>query len=266
MRSARLATIPLVFLLTGCIDALKPASERTGFVSASTVQTGAGPDYALKFIGAFYHFDGLQLGIEPPETCEVYVYTVTQPPVGQFPTVDAGPRLYTSVSGREDTLYKSTSLGIPTYQLAPILGKIPFTPGDTLTLDIPGALGGMPPATLQVRTAEPFDHDPIGTATEGDPVTVTWTAATEPGSQMLFFLRFSSISVSDEPNVELRCAFDDDGSGTIQPPYSSAWSTAPEGSRSAVVQRVRYTRLDLDAKTSVTLISSFDRPITNVAP
>jgi hypothetical protein len=35
-------------------------------------------------------------------------------------------------------------------------------------------------------------------------------------------------------------------------------------SRSAFVQRVRYTRLDLDAKTSVTLISSFDRPITNL--
>ena len=261
MRALRVGPLLTAVALTACVDGLSPASERTGFISATTVNIGAGPNYAVTFVGAFYRYDGLEVGFEPPETCQAYVYSSLPVPIASFPTIDAGDRLITTISGRQDTLLKTNALGVTSYQLAGTIGSVPLTPGDTLSIVIPGALAGFPAATVRVRTSEPFTFDPVGTAGETQPVPVTWTAAPAPGSVMLFYLRFSSLSTTDEPNTEIRCAFTDDGSGSVPVPFSSAWSAAPPGSRSVVVQRARLSTVSLDSKTRVSLLSFFDRPL-----
>lgn len=265
MRNYRIA-LPLIgLLLSGCVETLQPSRERTGFISASTVSVGAGPIYALNFTGAFYRYDDLGTGIEPPETCQAYNYSTDPTPLASLPTMSAGPALYTLVSGRADTLFTSDALGFTTYELTSV-NSVPHTPGDTLTVEIPGALDGFPATTLRVRTAEPFTHDPVGTAASESPLPLTWTAAPAPGSLMLFYLRFNASGTSDLPDTEIHCAFTDDGSAQIIPPYSTAWSNASAVSRSVVAQRVRQTRVEIDSKTRVTLLSFFDVPLITGLP
>ncbi len=254
-----LRTLPvLAVVLVGCIEPLKPSRERTGFISATTVSLGAS-SYGLKFVGAFYRQDNLDLQFQDPETCAGYVYSPTPPPLATFPTIDAGPRLVTQVSGRQDTLFKNTELAIETYQLESV-NSVPHTPGDTLTLTIPGTVTEFPPQTLRVRTAEPFVLDPVAAGGPDDPLNLTWTAAPAPGSLMIVGLRYNASGTTEVPDTEIRCAFNDDGTGTVIVPYSSAWSAAAAASRSVVAQRVRYTRVEIDSRTKVILLSIFDQP------
>lgn len=251
--------IPVVLLLAAsCIEPLKPASERTGFASATTMDLGGG-NYGATFSAAFYRYDGLSLILGEPETCQTYFYSPTGTPTGTLPAISAGDRLLTQLSGREDTLVQTTSLGTLSYSLGAHLGSVPFTPGDTLTLQIPGALNGFPEAMLKVRTVEPFTHSAIDTSSI-DPIPLTWTTPSVAGSLVIFYMRYSSTSTSEEPDTELRCAFTDDGVGEVPQPYAAAWTFAPEASRSYLAQRVRYTTLALDEKTRVTLLSFFDVP------
>ncbi len=259
-----LRSVPiLALLLVGCIEPLKPARERTGFISATTVALG--PAYGLTFVGAFYKFDDLDVQFQPLETCAGYVYSPTPRTLASFPTLDAGDRLITQVSGRQDTLFKSTGLAIETYQLSSV-NSVPHTPGDTLTLTIPGAVTGFPPQTVRVRTSEPFVLNPVNPSASEDPITVTWTPAPAPGSTMLVSLRYNALGTTDVPDTEIRCDFADDGSGTIIVPYSSAWSAAAAASRSVVAQRVRYTRVEMDSRTKVILLSVFDQPTPSGTP
>jgi len=266
MRAFRFIPVAAALLASGCIDGLSPASERTGFISASTVSLGGGTSYGLTFIGAFYRFDGLEVGFEEPDACQGYVYTPGPIPVGTFPTVNAGDRLITLISGRQDTLVRSSVSGIESYTLSSSVGSVPMIPGDTLTVDIPGSLDGFPAVSVRVRTAEPYVFDPLVTPADGAPLAMTWTAAPAPGSLMLVYMRFSSLSTSDIPNTEIRCAFTDDGSGSLIPGFTSAWFNSPLASRSVVTQRARLTTAVVDSKTKVLLVSFFDRPLPAGVP
>ena len=264
MRLLRFAPV-VAILLVGCIEPLKPSRERTGFISATTVALGAGPSYGLTFVGAFYRWDDLELQFQALESCAGFFYSPTPPPLATFPTLDAGARLITQVSGRQDTLFKSTELAIETYHLTSV-NSVPHTPGDTLTLTIPGTVTGFPPQTVRVRTSEPFVLGPVNPSAPGDPITLTWTPAPAPGSTMLVSLRYNSVGTTDVPDTELRCAFADDGSGTVIPSFAGAWSAAAAASRSVIAQRVRYTRVEMDALTKVILLSFFDWPTPTGTP
>lgn len=252
--------IPLVAILLGsCVEPISPARDRTGLISATTVKLGAGPAYGLTFVGAFYRYDGLEVRFLDPDQCAGYVYSVTPSPVANFPTVDAGDWLRTQIGGREDTLFKATTLGFDTYELG-VVNSVPHTPGDTLTVIIPGTVTGFPPVTLRVRTAEPFVFDPVGSSVDDNAIPLTWTAAPTPGSLILLYLRYSSTGTSAEPDTEIRCTLTDDGVGALPSAYASAWSASDPASRSVAIQRVRQTRVDFDTRTKVYLLSFFDSP------
>jgi hypothetical protein len=258
MRARRLLSV-FALALVGCIEPVKPSRELTGFITATTVDLGAGPAYGLTFVGAFYRKDDLDFQLQPLETCAGYFYDASPSAPAVFPAADAGARLFTQVSGREDTLFKQISPGFETYELTSV-GSVPHTPGDTLTVNIPGTVTEFPPQTVRVRTAEPFVLDAIPSPASGDPMNLTWTAAPAPGSAMFISLRYNSTGTSDDPDTQILCAFTDDGSGTVDAGYTSAWIASSPTSRSVASQRLRHTRVDIDTRTKVFLLSVFDLP------
>jgi len=262
-------TIRYVAVLAGILslaacnsDRFGPAKERTGFISA-TAYDGGGGAFALRFLGAFYKYDGLSTGIPAAETCQGAPYTPQNTTVASLPTVEAGEYLFTQVSGRSDTLFRSAGLGLSTYQLLTV-NAVPFTPGDTLTLVVPGEAGGFPGTTMRVRTAEAFTHDPIGSGNSGQPLTINWTPATVPGSLMVFSLRFNSTGTASIPNAQIYCVFNDDGSGEVSAALAEVWRGTLEDSRSVQASRIRQTEVVFDENTKVTLLSYFDRPLLPV--
>jgi hypothetical protein len=262
-------TIRYVAVLAGALalaacnsDRFGPAREKTGFISATTYDGGGGT-FALRFLGAFYKYDGLTTGIPAAETCQGAAYTPQNTGVATLPTISAGEYLFTQVSGRSDTLFQTAGLGLTAYQLLTV-NAVPFTPGDTLTINVPGEAGGFPATTLRVRTAEAFTHDPVGTGTSGQPLTITWTPATSPGSLMVFSLRLNTSGTADLPNAQIYCVFNDDGSGEVSASLADVWRSALPASRSVQASRIRQTEVAFDANTKVTLLSYFDRPLAPV--
>lgn len=264
-----MSTIRYVAVLTGVLalgacnsDRFGPAKERTGFISA-TAYDGGGGGYAMRFLGAFYKYDGLVTGIPAAETCQGAPYRAENTTVATLPTVSAGQYLYTEVGGRRDTLFQSSGLGLLAYQLLTV-NAVPFTPGDTLTVEVPGETGGFPGTTLKVRTAEAFTLSPVGTGTDGQPLTVTWTPAPQPGSLMTISLRLNGSGTSTTPDAQIYCVFNDDGSGDISAALAGVWRAAEPESRSVKATRIRQTEVVFDANTKVTLLSYFDQPLAPV--
>lgn len=260
-----LVLLAVIAPLGACVDTLSVARERTGFISAITRDAGGGTTYALAFVGAFYRYNGLTVGIGTTDSCVALTYSIEPPTVASLPTLDAGLRLTTLISGREDTLFQSNSFGLLTYELISV-PAVPFTPGDTLTVTIPGTLDGFPAATVRTRTAEPFTYSPIGTVASGAVLPITWTAAPQPGSMLVFSMRFNASGTGAIPDTQIRCQFVDDGSGTVEAAYAAAWSVSLAESRSVKVQRIRYSTVEIDPRTKVTLLSFFDRPLVLVTP
>ncbi len=256
------AVLAGILALSACNERFGPAKEKTGFISA-TAYDGGGGAYALRFLGAFYKYDGLSTGIPAAETCQGGSFSTQNTTVATLPTVSAGQQLVTRIGGRADTLFQSSGLGLTAYQLLTV-NSVPYTPGDTLTLEVPGEVGGFPGTTLKVRTAEAFTHDAVGTGSEGQPLTITWTPAPLPGSLMTFSLRFNSSGTASVPDAQIYCVFTDDGSGEVGTSFASIWrATLPE-SRSVRATRIRQTEVVFDANTKVTLLSYFDRPLAPV--
>ena len=257
------AVLAGVMALAACTDdRFGPAKERTGFISATTYDGGGG-NFALRFLGAFYKYDGLSTGIPAAETCQGGPYSSQNTSVASLPTVSAGQYLYTNIGGRSDTLFQNSGLGLTAYSLLTV-NAVPFIPGDTLTVEVPGETGGFPGTTLKVRTAEAFTHDPIGTGTTGEPLNISWTPAPTSGSLMVFSLRLNSTGTADEPNAQIYCVFNDDGSGQVSAALAEVWRAALPESRSVQATRIRQTEVVFDRNTKVTLLSYFDRPLAPV--
>lgn len=257
-----LGLILALVTLTACLDGIEPSRERTGFVSAVSYDAGGG-NYGLRVTGAFYKQDGLATGLVPPDSCRGLPYDPNPGTLAFFTTLDAGERLHTLIGGRRDTLWKTSTSGVLTYSLQTV-AAIPFTPGDTLELEIPGATGGFPGTTLAVRTAEAFTYDPIGNPAEAQPLQITWTPPPAPGAMMVFSLRFNSTGVSETPDAQLYCVFNDDGSGSVPAQLAAVWGASSQASRGIAASRVRLDEHVFDANTKVTLLSFFDRPIQPV--
>lgn len=253
----------LALLLAGCNDGLSTARERSGFVAAVALDAG-GSTYAMEYLGAFYRYNGLSADLGELETCIAIPYSPIAPPIATLPTMEAGEGVYLTLSGRDDTLRANTDLGITSYSLVGVK-SVPYTPGDTLTLTVPGDVNGFPPATVKVRTAEPFTFDPVGNPADAEPLTVTWTAATEPGSTIVFRLRLSN-TASPDPNTEIICIFADDGSGEVGAIYADVWADADPASKSVAVERVRQGTVVIDERTKLTVSSFFDQPIRLATP
>lgn len=252
------ALFAVALATTACIPTLENSRERTAYVSAVAHQAGAST-YLLRLTAAFYQTEQSVSSLDSPEVCGGYPYSPLPPTLAFLPTLPAGQYLFTNVGGRTDTLFQSTAVGLTTYQLQSVPG-IPFASGDTLTLTVPGDVQGFPALQARVRVAERFDYSPIVAPAEGEPLVLSWTPAPAPGALIVFSLRYNSSGVSDEPDAQVYCVFQDDGAGQVPVALSNAWRVSSVASRSVYASRVRRTTVEVDDRTRLILYSFFDVP------
>jgi len=250
----------LIIAATGCIDGLRPARERTGFVSLTVYRDSAG-NSGIRPTAAFYNADGLTLPSFSTDTCFHALYNPNPPLVGGLRTLEAGEFLITNVSSRTDTMDLNSSFGLLLYELRDF-AFIPFTPGDTLSLTIPGTFGQFPAAQLKVRTAEPFTVTLPDTAARGTAMPITWSAAPAPGARMYISLRYGSTNVATIPDRQYFCDVADDGAVLIPANDADVFRDSPYEARSIFYSRARSTSLTIDDLTRVHLLSTYDFPLT----
>lgn len=258
MTSALRPFVTAVFLLgaTACLEPNSPDLERVGFLNAIAHVNGA--DHVLRVDGTFYEGFNLSVAVFQPEFCRARPLNTVS--VASPRTLEAGNALTATVSAQTTQVARVAVGPLVRYTMAEGEG-LPYTPGDTLEVVIPGAADGFPAATIKLRTAEPFTADPIPPPEVDVPIEAVWTPSPAPGSLMTLSLRYSSSPTSSTPNSEIFCAWVDDGSATVPTALTNVWADAPEGSRSYEFARVREHYEILSARRRVRLFSFYQLPV-----
>lgn len=261
----RVRLLPLLFLALGttaCLETLQPPEGRFGTITAAAYDNGAGT-YVLRPEAAFYDRTDLTYTPAVGDTCVTAAYTPILTISGSLLTLNAGEFLFTSIGGRVDTLAPLGGLSLRVYSAIRPLG-IPYTPGDTLAVTIPGSVSGFPASAISVRTAEAFTHDSIRVPGATEDLTLAWTPAPSAGSQMTFSLRYANGFSSGTANEQLFCSFTDDGTATIDSDYLSGWRSALNDVRSTRAVRIRSREITIDGRTRLNIISSFGQPLLTI--
>jgi hypothetical protein len=256
MRIRHLLTLAALALpTTACLQDL-PEQDRIGLVVVRTYDNGGTP--VVRGSGMFYRVGGLIIIPAAPVPCALYAYSAT-PGGGGANLVDAGIGIgFTVGAFTEQALRLVTDYRMPggTY--------LNFTSGDSISLSVPGAVDGFEPLTAKVRLAEEFTADTLPTWESGVDMNLTWTAAPTAGSFMIVSMRYSNVPDATTPNIELSCAFTDDGTGTVPGALLGGWGFASPASRSYVFTRIRETIVDIDDKTHLRMRSNFERPLPSL--
>ena len=259
------AILALVVLAAACVDTLEPSKNRFGLVTYAAF-TDEVRGYVMDPEAVFYDQTDLRYTPPPADSCVVAAYT---PPVlvgSSFPTMSAGEALVSRVGAQRDTLRGAVEFGAFVYRPVRRTG-IPFTPGDTVTVEIPGSPTGFPAATVILRTAEAFTADSIGIPETAEAnLPLAWTAAPVSGSLMTVALRYGNAFSNGQLNEQVFCGFADDGSATIRAELLTGWRNAAPGLRESRMIRLRSRELEIDDRTTLTVLSSFARPIGAFSP
>ena len=262
----RLRAFPLLafaVFATACIKGLETPEGRFGAISVPAWDNDAA-GYVMAPEAAFYGKTDLTFAPFTTDTCLVAGYSPTASVTPGLVTLNAGNFLFTQIGTRTDTLAPIPNINIRVYVPLRSTG-IPFIPGDTLSITIPGTTS-WPASAISVRTAEPFTHDTILVPAADSSLHVTWTAATVPGSLMTFSLRYANAFSNTGLNEQVFCSFIDDGSATIATDYLNGWRTALGDERATRVVRTRWKEVILDDHTRISMTSSFARPLLPFIP
>lgn len=262
MRSRSPLLVALALSASACIEPLETATGRFGAITAAAFEAGAA--YTMRPEAAFYGQTDLSYTPFANDTCLVAQFFPNSSTInGSLRFLDAGERLLTSIGGRVDTLVPVPGIALRIYQ-SPNAAGIPYTPGDTLTLTIPGA--EFPASAISVRTAETFTHGAIGVPAADQPLALTWTAAPSGGSNMTFSLRYANSFSTTGLNEQVFCSFIDDGAATVPASVLGGWVNALNNQRQTKATRIRAREVIVDARTRVSLLSTFSQPINTTSP
>lgn len=255
MRLLRLALVPvLVPVSAGCFDSTRPIEESVAYLSSIAHIDGA--NSVLRVNGAFYFALNLSTGVGNPGDCQVGGFNTgtALPPR----TLEAGAALTAMVSGGSAQVTRVAAGLTIRYEMAAGLG-LAYTPGDTLEVLVPGAAEGFPATSIRVRTAEPFDVDPMTPPAIDEPLTVFWSPPPVPGSLMTLALRYSTVT-GGLPNAEIYCVFADDGSGTVPALFASIYASTDPATRSYEFNRVRESEVIIANRKRARLFSFYPVP------
>ncbi len=200
-----------VALLSGGCRGLDIPQLQFAVINVPVVETESG--HATSPVAFFFKGSGVQLPSTNVRQEGCVTLSLTNPGTARnLSYISAGPSVTATLSGNSASLTPRTDGQRTTYELEP--GEdIPFIPGATITVAIPGASGGFPTLTVSARTSEFFQADTIVLASAGDLI-VTWTPATLTGTAMFYAFRYGWEG-SATPNRELACVFADDGTARV---------------------------------------------------
>lgn len=257
---AFLAVAPGLVALAACVGEL-PDPERLGLVSVRAFSDSGTP--VVRGSAAFYRVRGVQLLPLQPQECTPYAYSPSGTGnTGQ--TLNAGSAISFTIGAFSEDATRGALSDSPLYTFA-VGSSLDFVSGDSALVSIPGAEGGFEAMAIKARLAEPFIADSLPTYVPDTPMNVTWQAATTPGSIMLVSLRFSAEPGAVEPDVEIACAFEDDGSGQIPAVFVNAYGTAAPETQEHAFIRVRDRIVEFDIRTRTRVRSIYEYPLTSLA-
>jgi hypothetical protein len=256
------APVALLLSSVACLDTIGPSRERLGLLTTNVYDNAGTP--VIRGTGTFYRLSGLSLQALDLQPCALFGYDpdAVAPPVE---TLDAGNFISFAAPGNSVSADRIQLSSFIRYEMA--AGQyLLFAAGDTITVSIPGAIDGIEPTQIKVRAAEPFTADTIPDFELGQPLSLTWDAATATGSYMIVSLRYNDEGSSVEPNVEISCVFADNGNGLIPTNLAQAWANAPGASRSYKFTRARETYFAFDSRTRTRLRSHYEVPTPLLPP
>jgi hypothetical protein len=151
--------------------------------------------------------------------------------------LDAGATVATTIGGAPVELERVTTTQGLAY--VPADGSPPYTPGDSIIVDVTGASGGFPAGSIRAKTAEAFAFPadiPIPAGTEA--IQLNWTQPQDPRSAMVVSLRYATTTNPTVLTRNVLCTFVDDGVDSIPFRWHSNWSSS-QGTRAVVATRLR---------------------------
>ena len=266
--SLAIALLAASVCVTACDSVIGNSSGSpigVGGISART--KGAGYTTAPQL--AFYRVSGatFESAAGVRDTCFLAAYSETTSGTGGSSAgnlLSAGPFVAVKLGNRVDSLTRTGGALDPVYRSSLSAG-IPYTPGDSMVITIPGDRSGFPTSTFRGRTAEPFTMAPLIVPPIGSPINITWTPATDPNAAMFVTFRYvSNGSTATAFNRQISCSFVDDGSGQVSPSTAADWISATK--RDMIAQRIRTILAQVDVPLSYfNLVSTFDWP-TPISP
>lgn len=256
-------TLPLLFALVLAVAACDQltkvaATDPFGFMVMNARARSAG-GYSTQPRAYFYTSYQVNLASAASawDSCRVYPYDPNSVPPGGGSYLPAGSSLAVRVSGSSAVLAPASTTTPGPYDMA--TSGLAFTPGDTVTLTVPGDRAGFPAATVSSKTAEPFTVDSLVTPTLGQAMPLRWSLPADNNSAMLFSFFYSNIGAS-VPNEEIYCTYRDRGADSVPAYLMNKYVLSPV--RRALVQRLRTQIYDVPGtKATFNVISTFDRPL-----
>jgi hypothetical protein len=252
------ALVALTFLSAACVETLEPSKNRFGLVSYTAFKDEV-RGFVMDPEAVFYDRTDLRYTPPPADSCILAAYSPAVLAGSSFPTISAGEFLLSQVGAQRDSMRAAVEFGAIVYRPVRKTG-IPFTPGDTVAVQIPGSVTGFPAATVSLRTAEAFEIDPIELPDAGQDLSLRWTPAPVPGSLMTVSLRYGNAFTNGQLNEQVFCGFTDDGEATIRATVLEPYRNSAPGLRETRVIRLRSKELQIDDRNTLTVISSFGIP------
>jgi hypothetical protein len=245
--------------VVACSDSLSSSvTEQTwGFVTLDAKKTASGvyqtSPQALFFKGRLAALPNASLVLD---SCVDTPFDGSGNNLTGVTYLDAGALVSTAVSGRQDTLQRIATTTSITYEK----NGIPFRPGDTIVVTVPGATGGYPAAEIRAKTAEAFTINDIPTPSGTEAIQLRWTAGQDLASAMILELRYTS--ATNVPR-ELLCSYADDGVDSIPFRQHQTWSIGTSSARTVVATRLR-TNFKVVGDGLLEVISTFAVPTPTV--
>jgi hypothetical protein len=254
--SAALVIAALATVTVACVDATNPSSVPYGFVTFVAQRSGDG--FTASPVGTFFGASGLGVptAVSPWDSCRQQTYSRSTVGLGEvYPNISAGAAIQIKVSGRTDSIFPGAVGREVQYQLR--AGSIPYVPGDSVSVVIPGNADGYPAITFKAKSAEELTVTDFGTPTVGPRLDLRWNAGQDLNSTVAFSFRYGALD-ADTLNTQVYCQFRDDGADSIPAKYMGAWAQAR--TRAWVATRVRTYVAPVARNGYFDFISTFDVP------
>jgi hypothetical protein len=169
------------------------------------------------------------------DVCGTFPYP-SPPSDGAVDEISAGESVTLDLHGTQYSLVP-TQIGSRHPYTLPEPG-IPYSPGDSATVHVPGSPDGFPEMTIRGRTAEPLTLGPVDTMGSGPTFMVTWSPSGDDSSRVVVSLQFhDDQNPGSDLNTQVFCTFLDDGAGTVPVLTAGGWTRASGARR---VQAARW--------------------------
>ena len=140
-------------------------------------------------------------------------------------------------------------------------GAVSYVGGDSVTINIPGQVGGFPVAVIRTRLAEPLIVPDVTVPAAGSPMAILWNASADTTTAIYLSLKYPNPTTSTYANEQVLCALRDDGTEDIPAGGLTAFLEAPASRRSLTVTRWRTAVLNPTDKALLHIVSSVDVPV-----